>query len=587
MNSVPSMVWERVLAHADRPILREKQRGVWRTITWAELGRRMRAVGQGLRASGFAPGDMACVLAETRPDWVYADLAIQGAGGVAVGIYPTAGADLVADIVGDCAARVLFVENEEQLDKALRARSTCPALERIVVFDMKGLRELADPMCESLDTFIARGEAHDADNGRQWEAGLAAIRPEQLAVLIYTAGTTGAPKGAMLSHANILAQVENAAPLFGQTEADERLVFMPMAHVMERVLGLYLALYTRAVGAYVESVDTVAANLQEARPTVLAAAPYVWERLHARISLGVDAATLAQRALFRWAMAAGRRRADRLLAGRTVPVWTAMEAWLLRCLVLGNPRRELGLDRLRLALVGGAPVSAELVRWFMAFGVALTEIYGQTECAGLAAVAGKAVPYGEVAVPDGEVLVRGPHVFMGYWNRTRETGRALRDGWLHTGDLGTLANGRLTITGRRQDVITTSAGTAVAAAEIEKEMKVSPYIADAILFGERRAYLSCLVMIDHEAVEKWAQAHKVGFTSFATLVRAERVRALIGAEIEQAAARHGSPNAIRSFRLIEQKLEPEDPELTPVMKLRRGFVGEKYSDLIEEMYSDA
>ncbi|MGA9868906.1 MAG: long-chain fatty acid--CoA ligase [Acetobacteraceae bacterium] len=587
MNSVPSMVWERVLAHADRPILREKQRGVWRTTTWAELGRRMRAIGQGLRASGFAPGDTACVLADTRPEWVYADLGIQGAGGVSVGIYPTAGEELAADIVADCAARVLFVENEEQLDKALRARSNCPALERIVVFDMKGLRDLADPMCESLDAFIARGEAHDRDNGREWEAGLESIRPEQLAVLIYTAGTTGAPKGAMLSHANILAQVENGASLLGQTEADERLVFMPMAHVMERVLGLYLSLHTRSVGNYVESVDTVAADLQEVRPTVLIGAPHVWERFHSRIRLATGAATLLQRSLFRWAMAAGMRRADRQLAGRTTPAWTAVEAWLLGRLIVGNARRELGLDRLRLALVGGAPVSAELVRWFMAFGIALTEFYGQTECAGLAALAGRGVPCGEIAVPDGEVLVRGPHVFMGYWKREQETARALRDGWLHTGDLGTLVNGRLGITGRRQDVITTSEGASVAAGEIEKEMKVSPYIADAILFGESRAHLSCLVMIDHDAVEKWAQANSVAFTSFATLVRAEPVRALIGIEIERAAVRHGRPNAIRSFRLIERKLEPEDPELTPVMKLRRGFVGEKYSELIEEMYSGA
>ncbi|MEO8716282.1 MAG: long-chain fatty acid--CoA ligase, partial [Acetobacteraceae bacterium] len=584
--NVPSMVWERVLADATRPILREKQRGVWRTITWGQLGQRMRAIGQGLRASDFAPGEIACVLAETRPDWVYADLGIQGAGGVAAGIYPGADADLVADILRDCAARVLFVENEEQLDKALHARDACPALERIVILDMKGLRDLADPMCESLDAFVARGEAHDATDGREWEAGLAAIAADSLAVLIYTAGTTGAPKGVMLSHAAILAQVENAARLLGQNAADERLAFMPMGHVMERVLGLYLSLYTRSVGNYVESVDTILDNLQEIRPTVLIAAPHSWERFHARISLAAGAATLMQRSLFRWAMAAGMRRTEKRLAGQAVPAWTAAEAWLLGRLVLGNVRRELGLDRLRLALIGAAPVSAVLIRWFMALGIDLTEIYGQTECAGLAAIAGRPVPYGEVAVAaDREVLVRGPHVFMGYWNRPRETALALRDGWLHTGDLGGFAGDVLTIIGRRQDVITTSTGAAVTAGEIEKELKVSPYIADAMLFGDGRAHLSCLVMVDHDAVEKWAQAHKVAFTGFSTLVRADGVRGLIEAEIARACARLPRKVDIRSFRLIEQKLEPEDPELTPVMKLRRGFVGEKYSGLIEEMYT--
>ncbi len=589
------MVWERVVGQADRPILREKQRGIWRSITWAELGQRMRAIGQALRATGFEPGEVACVLAETRPEWVYADLGIQGAGGVAAGIYPTAGTELVAEILRDCAARVLFVENEEQLDKALHARALCPTLERIVILDMKGLRDLADPMCESLEAFAARGEAHDRDAGRDWEQGLAAIRPDSLAVLIYTAGTTGAPKGAMLSHRALLAQAEHAARLFGLHAGDQRLAFMPMSHVMERVVGLYVGLHAGVVGNYVESADTVLENLREVRPTVLAAAPHVWERFHARIVLAADAATLVQRVLYGWAMTAGARRADRRLAGRRIPPWTALEASLLGRLILGNVRRELGVDRLRLALVGGAAVSGELIRWFMALGIDLIEIYGQTECAGLAAAmpadaprlgtVGRPVPYGEIAVAaDGEILVHGPHVFSGYWDRPEETARVLRDGWVRTGDLGVLADGYLRVTGRRQDVIATSSGEPVTAAEIEKELKVSPYIADAMLFGEGRAFLSCLVMIDHDAVEKWAQSNRVPFTSFATLVRADGVRALIGREIERATARLGRPGMIRSFRLIEHKLEPEDPELTPVMQLRRGYIAEKYHALIEEMY---
>ncbi|MBV8615985.1 MAG: AMP-binding protein, partial [Acetobacteraceae bacterium] len=209
-QSLPAMVWERVVAQADRPILREKQRGIWRGVTWAELGQRMRAIGQALRATGFEPGDVACVLAETRPEWVYADLGIQGAGGVAAGADPAAGTELLGETLRDCAARVLFVENEEQLDKALHARGACPALERIVILDMKGLRGLADPMCESLEAFMARGEAHDRGAGRDWEQGLAAIRADSLAALVYTAGTTGAPKGVMLSHRAVLAQAENA-----------------------------------------------------------------------------------------------------------------------------------------------------------------------------------------------------------------------------------------------------------------------------------------------------------------------------------------------------------------------------------------
>lgn len=576
MTSIPAMVWEGVVDYAERPIMREKRRGIWQTITWADLGRRMRAIGQALRADGLASGDRVCVLSETRPEWVYADLGIQGAGGVAVGIYASTDAELVAEIVRECGARVLFVENEEQLDKALQAREACPTLERIVVFDMKGLRELTDPMCESLEAFLVRGEGYDVLHAREWEAGIEAIRSEDLAALIFTAGTTGSPKGVMLSHANILAQVGNAASLLGQTEADRRLVFMPMGHVMERVLGLYLSLYTRAVGNYVESLDTVAENLQEVRPTVLLGTPHVWERFHTRISLGMEGATLLQRALFRWAMAAGRRRAARRSA------WTALEGGALSWLVLRNARRELGLDRLRITLIGGAAVSDELIRWFAAFGIELTEIYGQTESGGLVALGGRPAPHAEIAVPEDEVLVRGAHVFMGYWNRPEETARALRGGWLHTGDIGSLGAEGLAVAGRRQEIITTADGTAVAAGAIEKELKLSPYIADAMLLGEERAHLSCLVLIEHDAVEKWAHAHNVMFTSFATLVRAEEVRGLIGAEIERLSTSRGT--RIGAFRLLDQRLEPEDPELSPVMKLRRGIVGEKYRELIEEMY---
>lgn len=597
-QSLPAMVWERVVAQAGRPILREKQRGIWRGVTWAELGQRMRAIGQALRATGFEPGDVACVLAETRPEWVYADLGIQGAGGVAAGVDPAAGTELLGETLRDCAARVLFVENEEQLDKALHARGACPALERIVILDMKGLRGLADPMCESLEAFMARGEAHDRDAGRDWEQGLAAIRADSLAALVYTAGTTGAPKGVMLSHRAVLAQAENAARLFGLRPGDERLAFMPMSHVMERVLGLYVGLHAGTVGNYVEGADTVLENLREVRPTVLAAAPCVWERFHARVSLATDAATLAQRVLYRWAMAAGGRRADRRLAGDRVPPWTALEASLLGWLVLGNVRRELGLDRLRVALVGGAPVSSALIRWFMALGVNLTETYGQTECAGLAAAmprdaprhgaTGRPVPYGEVAVAqDGEIRVHGPHVFSGYWNRPEASARALQDGWLRTSDVGVVTDGYLRVAGRRQDVVRLGSGQPVAAAEIEKELRVSPYVADALLLGEGRKFLSCLVVIDHDAVERWAQSNRVPFTGFATLVRAEGVRALIGREIERALARLGRPGAIGAFRLIEHKLEREDPELTPLMQLRRGVVVETHSRLIEDMYGGA
>ena len=423
---------------------------------------------------------------------------------------------------------MLFVENEQQLDKALSVRDSCPALARIVVFDMKGLRELADPMCESLDAFAARG-AGPAD------AADTPIAAEAPAALVYTQGSTGRPKGIVLSHRNILFQIEQAARLFGIRPGDERLAVLPMAHVLERVLGLYLALHAGCISNYGESPETLEENLQELKPTVLLAAPYLWERFHRRIVLAAAAAGPVQRLCYRAALATGERAAAARASGATGSAWSAL-ARLTTPLILGNVRRALGLDRLRLGLVGANPISPSLIRWFLAIGVPLTEVYGLAESAGLAAAglpgaarpgtAGRPVPYGALRLaPDGEILVQGEHVSLCAW-RGPGTGETAAppppaEDWLPTGDLGVLEDGFLRIAGRREDVITPSDGAAVLPGEHEAELKTSPYITDALVLGTGRPFLSCLVMIDQEAVEGWAHAHGVAFTGFAGLIASE------------------------------------------------------------------
>jgi long-chain acyl-CoA synthetase len=361
------------------------------------------------------------------------------------------------------------------------------------------------------------------------------------------------------------------------------------------VLGLYLSLYAGVVSNYVESADTVAEDLREAKPTVFLAPPHVWERFHSRITLAATSAGWLQRALYRWAMGVGAREAEQRLSGRAASSFLAR---LLRWLVLGNVLRELGLSRLRVGLIGASPVSPELVRWTMALGLNVLEFYGQTECGGLTALmppeairsgcVGKPVPYAEITLaPDNEILVRGNHVFAGYWDDAERTGRALRDGWLHTGDIGSLDGAYLRVMGRAEDLVTTAAGLRVTTTEIERELKLSPYIADAVVLGEQREFLACLVMTDPDVLEGWAQQNNVTFTTYSALVRAEPVRELIRREIEIASSRLSASVEIRSFRMIEEKLAPDDPELTPMMKLRRAFVGEKYRGLIEEMYGSS
>lgn len=580
MSTLPALLLERAGAQGHATILRKKDRGIWQAITWSHLAERVRAIGLGLVEAGVGPGVVAGILAETGPDWIAADLAIQGAGGVSLGLAPTDPGEPTAATLAASGCRLLFVENEEQLDKVLHIRARCPALARIVIMDMKGLRDFSDPMCESLAAFSARGGALGAD----WAARVGAIDPASVAMLAVTSGTSEAPRLVALSHANLATQVGNAAALTGQGAADERLGFLPLSLAVERVFGLYVALWSGTVSNLVESAETVPENLQEVRPTVMFAIPRIWQKLHATVTMSARGATWIQRHLFGWAMALAAPRAEgRALGGL---------AALADRLVLRPVRAAIGLDRARLAFVGGTPVSDELVRWFLTLGVDLRQVYGTTECGGVASVspAGRAgsvgvpVPWGELALsPEGEVLLRGPHVCAGLWRDGGVVPATDGAGWLHTGDLGRLEGGQLVLAGRQGEALLLADGREVLPAGFESRVKLSPFIADAVLVGQGRAGLACLVMLEFDAVEKWAQDRNVPFTSAVSLVRSDDVQGLIAAELKAWAP----DMALGAFRILAARIEPEDPEVTPAMRLRRHFVLSKYHDLIEDMYRAA
>jgi len=358
--NIPAILADRAAAHGGDIILRKKDRGIWKAVTWAELAARARDVGMGLKAIGFRPGDVACTLAETRPEFVYADLGILGAGGVSGGIHPAEEADPVRQVLCDSRCNVLFVENEEQLDKVLTVRERCPALRRIVVFDMKGLRDFADPMCESFETFCSRGAEYDRSHGGDWERGIAAIAAEHGAVLLVPLG--GATRSRILSHGDALHLIADARSLLPEWTGNERLALLPMCSATERVFGLYLALDSGTINNYLENPDTVMENLQEVKPTVLVADPQIWRFLHARIGQAAAGATRVQRLLYGWAIGAGQRG--------------GVQAILARWLVLRTVRRELGLGRLRLACIDAA-LPPEVERWAAALGIAIQRIDGQ------------------------------------------------------------------------------------------------------------------------------------------------------------------------------------------------------------------
>ncbi len=363
-TTLPALVVHRATAHGPEVILRKKRRGIWMAVTWAELAVRIREVGMALVASDLASGDVVGILSNTRPEAVCADLGTLSIGCVGACLVPQDTADQVARMLRDSNCRLLFVENEEQLDKALTARETCPALQRIVIFDMKGLRELDDPMCESLAGFLARGVARDRADPAGWDTALRRVAPDRTAALLLPVAVGGMVE--TLSHRDVMTVVEDAATRLGQHPGDERVAFQPMSGMMERVLGLYVALFTRTISNYLESNETLIENLQEVQPSVLAASPIVWERFRDRIIAEVDGASWLQKILFQWAVRTGEASQG-----------TGVMAAMARKLVLNSVRREMGLARLRLACIGTASLPPETTRWYLALGIAMTRLDGE------------------------------------------------------------------------------------------------------------------------------------------------------------------------------------------------------------------
>jgi long-chain acyl-CoA synthetase len=583
----------------DRPAIREKKFGIWQPTSWRQWLQISREIAYGLHAVGFRPGDVASIMANAVPEWVFADIGILCAGGVSSGIYPTDSAAQVEYLVNDSRTKLIFAEDEEQLDKILSCRARCPTLQKIVVFDMEALSGFSDPMVMSLAEFMALGSNHRVGREALWDEMIASRANCDLAILVYTSGTTGPPKGAMHSNRGVTHQMRHASDFIPATDAEERLVFLPLCHVAERVGGYYTSLALGSVMNFAESPETVPDNLREVQPTVFLAVPRIWEKFYSGVTIALKDATPFQNWMYRQALAIGFRVTDCRLMGEVPSLSLRLANRAAYWLVFRNIRRMLGLDRCRIAFTGAAPIAPELIRWYLALGIDMREVYGQTENCGIATLmpsdqiklgsVGKAVPWGEVGIsPQGEILIKGDFLFMGYLNQPEKTAETIDSrGWLHTGDVGSLDNeGFVKITDRMKDIIITSGGKNITPSEIENQLKFSPYISDAVVVGDKRPYLTCLVMIDQENVEKFAQDHDIPFTNYASLCRAAEIQDLIQREIEAVNANFARVETIKKFFLIERQLTAEDEELTPTMKLKRNYVNKRYAIEIDAMYGE-
>jgi long-chain acyl-CoA synthetase len=584
----------------DEPAIREKTFGIWQPTSWRQWLQISKDIAYGLHAIDFRPGDTASIIANAVPEWVFADMGILCAGGISSGIYPTDSAAQVEYLVNDSRTTVIFVEDEEQLDKVLSCRARCPTLRQVIVFDMEGLSGFTDPMVMSLAEFLAMGRNHIDGRAALWDEMVASRGAGDLAILVYTSGTTGPPKGAMHSNRGVTHQMRHANDFFPSTDREERLVFLPLCHVAERVGGYYTSLALGSVMNFAESPETVPDNLREVQPTAFLAVPRIWEKFYSGVTIALKDATPFQNWMYRRAMAVGYRMTEGRLDGETPSLALRLANRAAYWLVFRNIRRMLGLDRCRIAFTGAAPIAPDLIRWYLALGIDMREVYGQTENCGVATLmpsdriklgsVGKAAPWGEVRIsPEGEILIKGDYLFMGYLNQPEKTAETIdTKGWLHTGDVGSIDNeGFVKVTDRMKDIIITSGGKNITPSEIENQLKFSPYISDTVVIGDKRPYLTCLVMIDQENVEKFAQDHDIPFTNYASLCRAVEVQDLIQREIEAVNANFARVETIKKFFLIERQLTPEDEELTPTMKLKRNFVNKRYAIEIEAMYGRA
>ncbi len=597
-ETIPAMFWNAVKQRGPNVWMRQKHLGLWRTKTWDQTAQAVREIAGGLMSLGFAKGECASILANTVIEWVWADIAVLSCGGVSNGIYPTDAASQVQYLCEDSSTAILFVEDDEQLDKALEVRDQLPGLRKIVVFDMEGLRDLDDTDIISLDALRDLGKIYLVQHAGELEQRVAAVKPEDLAILVYTSGTTGKPKGAMHLHAGLVYTVRGYNTLVAQDETDERMCFLPLCHIAERMGGEYFALYTGTKLNFVENPETIPENVREIAPTVFTGVPRVWEKFYSGVMISLKEAGALQQAAYGWGIGVGTEIADKVLAGESVSGWLKLKFNIAQWLALNNVRKLIGIHHARFLVTGAAPISPDLVRWYLALGVPMLEVWGMTETCGASTGVpadrmrpgsiGPAASFNEVRLDPatGEILVRGKNVFAGYLNLPEKTAETIdKDGWLHTGDVGVMdGEGYFRITDRMKDIIITAGGKNVTPSELENDLKFSPYITDAVVIGDKRPYLTVIIMIDQENVEKYAQDQDVPFSNYASLTRSTEVQALIQGEIDRVNKKFARVEQIKKFFLLENQLTAEDEELTPTMKLKRKLVEKKYSAQIEAMY---
>jgi long-chain acyl-CoA synthetase len=579
---------------ATRPaVLRRKNAGRWEETSGSAMLARVHDVSLGLRDLGVSRGDRVAILSENRPEWAMADYACLTLRAADVPIYPSLPAKQVEYILRDAGAVAIFVSTKQQLAKIQEIRGNLPALKHVIVFDDLAAVEGTIPF---VDVAI-RGRQAQARFG-DWRAEALTAGPQDLATIIYTSGTTGDPKGAMLSHGNITSNVVSGASLVEITDADECLSFLPLSHIFERMLGHYLMLHRGVTINYATSVDTVAAEMIEVRPTIMAAVPRLYEKIYARV---LDAATSGpglKKRLFFWAKRSAEAWLEYSLAKRPVPPSLALKKSVADRLVFAKFKQRTG-GRMRIFVSGGAPLNPDIARFFHAAGLPILEGYGLTETSPVIAVntfehlklgtVGRPIPGVEVRIaPDGEILTRGPHVMLGYYNHAEATREAIDpDGWFHTGDVGILdADGFLKITDRKKDIIVTAGGKNVAPQPIENMVKTSPFVSNCVMLGDRRRFPIMIVVPNMDSLRAWATPQGLITGDDRSLLKLPEVISKMDREVRKTIRDLAQYETPKKLLLVPTDFSVDNGDLTPTLKVRRRVVEQRYAAQIAELYQE-
>ncbi len=596
--TIPRLLKNNRLRYGDRTALREKDLGIWQKVSWNQYWEHVRNFALGLKELGLEDREgKVSILGDNCREWLYADIAAQACRAISIGVYPTNVAEQCHYVLENSDSSMVVCKDQEQVDKILEIKDRLPRLKQIIVIDMKGLRNYKDPFIISFEAVEKLGFAcHEKDRER-FERMVESVEPDDVGVMVYTSGTTGKPKGAMITHRNMVAMIQGLSRVIPFNQKDSFVSALPLCHIAERSFSMIFPMWAGCTVNFAESVATLQEDLREISPTAFLSVPRIWEKMHSNINIKIKDSIFIKRWVFNAVMPIGEKVADLRLSGKPVPIFLKILNGIGYLLLFRALRNSIGLLNGSIFVSGAAPMSKELLRFYHGIGVPVRECFGMTECAGISVIpsehnirageVGEVIPGIELKLADdGEIMLRGDSVFKGYYGNPEQSATSYdEEGWLLTGDVGEITHeGQLKIVDRKKDLIINAYGKNIAPSEIENKLKFSAFIKEGIVVGDGRPYLSAMIQLELDNVSDWAQENRIAYTTYKSLAENPEVNKLVRGEVDAVNEQLARVEKIRKFAILTKELDQDDDEVTATMKVRRSTVEKKFKDIIDALY---